>query len=93
MGARTMPRPAGQPQRRHTGRRHAARLNGFADPIHQQLGTGAVGLKPVRVSPDIARLRAALGDTAFDITYAQAHKDPRRRWRDRARGKRNSAFA
>jgi tetratricopeptide (TPR) repeat protein len=51
----------------------AASLHGLADAIHEQLGTVTVGLKGRLRDADIARLREALGDTAFDIAYAQAH--------------------
>ncbi|HET7049353.1 MAG TPA: hypothetical protein VFI54_13915, partial [Solirubrobacteraceae bacterium] len=51
----------------------AASLHGIADAIHEKLGTVAVGLEARLRDADIARLREALGDAAFETAYIQVH--------------------
>lgn len=65
----------------------AARLHGLADAIHQQLGTTTRGVESRLRETDIARLRAALGDAAFETAYTQTQRrgsaGPRRSRDDR----------
>ncbi len=51
---------------------YAASLHRFADAIHEKLGTVAVGVEARLRNADIARLREALGNAAFETAYAQA---------------------
>ncbi len=47
----------------------AAELHGRADALHEKLGTGVDGVESRLRDQDIAALRAALGDPAFDAAY------------------------
>jgi len=58
----------------------AATLHGLADAIHEQLGTITVGLEARLRDADIARLREALGDAAFETAYAQAGSPRQTPW-------------
>jgi hypothetical protein len=58
----------------------AATLHALADAIHEQLGTVTVGLEARLRDADIARLREALGDTAFETAHAQAHSPEQTPW-------------
>jgi hypothetical protein len=58
----------------------AASLHGLADAIHRQLGTVSVGLEARLRDADIARLREALGRTAFETAYGQARSPQQTSW-------------
>lgn len=49
--------------------RAAARLHGAADAIHEKLGTCVEGVEARLRDADISRLRAELGDGAFEAAY------------------------
>jgi predicted ATPase/DNA-binding SARP family transcriptional activator len=53
--------------------RTAARLHGAADAIHDKLGTSFDSLESRLRDADLIRLRAALGDTAFETAYNAGH--------------------
>jgi hypothetical protein len=51
----------------------AARLHGIADAIHENLGTVTVGLEARLRDTDVATLREALGEAAFETAYTEGH--------------------
>jgi hypothetical protein len=51
----------------------AAALHGAADAAHDKLGTQFDTLESRLRDTDLTRLRATLGDTAFDIAYNAGH--------------------
>lgn len=51
----------------------AATLHGIADAIHDRLGTRFDSLEARLREADLRRLRAALGDAAFQAAYADGH--------------------
>jgi predicted ATPase/DNA-binding SARP family transcriptional activator len=51
----------------------AASLHGAADAIQDRLGTRFDSLESELREADLARVRAALGDTAFEIAYSAGH--------------------
>jgi hypothetical protein len=51
----------------------AARLHGIADAIHEMFGTVTVGLEARLRDADIARLREALTQAAFETAYTEGH--------------------
>ena len=51
----------------------AATLHGAADAIHDKLGTRFDSLESRLRDADLTRLRAALGDTAFQTAYNAGH--------------------
>jgi predicted ATPase/DNA-binding SARP family transcriptional activator len=53
--------------------RTAATLHGSADALHDMLGTRLDSLESRLRDTDLARLRASLGDTAFETAYNAGH--------------------
>jgi hypothetical protein len=51
----------------------AATLHGAADAIHDKLGTSFDSLEAQLRDTDLARVRASLGDTAFQTAYDAGH--------------------
>jgi hypothetical protein len=51
----------------------AASLHGAADAIHDKLGTRLESLESRLRDADLTRLRAELGDTAFESAYNAGH--------------------